>query len=133
MLENAEPPSAPGQVCVSDIIYVATREGGLNLAVVIDLYSRAVVGWSVAETMHTCLVTSALRRAMATYLRTNGTLLVLERGLFLVSLDLAYLHISKRDLAVVALKHEVTFGYLGEVLHLGELASGDTFLKVVAA
>ena len=48
MLANAEPPTAPGQVCVSDITYVATREGWLYLAVVIDLYNRAVVGWSVA-------------------------------------------------------------------------------------
>ena len=65
ILANTEPPSAPGQVCVSDITYIATREGWLYLAVVIDLYSRAVVGWSVAETMRTFLVTSALAKAMS--------------------------------------------------------------------
>lgn len=66
VLAKTETPSAPGQVCVSDITYVATREGWLYLAVVIDLYSRAVVGWSIAATMHTFLVTSALAKAMAT-------------------------------------------------------------------
>ncbi len=72
ILANTEPPSVPGQVCVSDITYVATREGWLYLAVVIDLYSRAVVGWSVAETMRTFLVTSALAETMHTFLVTSA-------------------------------------------------------------
>jgi len=44
---------------VGDITYVHTREGWLYLAVVIDLYSRHVVGWSMAEHMRTQLVNDA--------------------------------------------------------------------------
>ena len=80
ILANTEPPSAPGQVCVSDITYVATREGWLYLAVVIDLYSRAVVGWSVAETMHTFLVTSALAKAMSNLPQGTRPLFHSDRG-----------------------------------------------------
>jgi putative transposase len=39
----------PDQVYVGDITYIHTQEGWLYLAVVIDLYSRQVVGWSMAE------------------------------------------------------------------------------------
>jgi transposase InsO family protein len=39
----------PNQVYVGDITYISTQEGWLYLAVVIDLYSRQVVGWSMAE------------------------------------------------------------------------------------
>ena len=80
MLANTAPPTAPGQVCVSDITYVATREGWLYLAVVIDLYSRAVVGWSVAETMHTVLVTSALAKAMSNLPQGSRPLFHSDRG-----------------------------------------------------
>lgn len=65
LLADSEMPNAPGQVCVSDITYIATREGWLYLAVVIDLYSRAVVGWAISETMHTKIVTKAFSNAMS--------------------------------------------------------------------
>ena len=80
LLAEAEEPTAPGQVCVSDITYVATREGWLYLAVVIDVYSRAVVGWSVAESMHTFLVTSALAKAMGTLPNGSRPLFHSDRG-----------------------------------------------------
>ena len=80
MLANAEPPSAPGQVGVSDITYVATREEWLYLAVVIDLYNRAAVGWSVVETMHTFLVTSALAKAMSNLPQGSRPLFHSDRG-----------------------------------------------------
>lgn len=80
VLANTEPPSAPGQVYVSDITYIATREGWLYLAVVIDLYSRAVIGWSIAETMHTFLVTSALAKAMVNLPRGRHPIFHSDRG-----------------------------------------------------
>ena len=80
VLSKTEPPSAPGQVCVSDITYVATREGWLYLVVIIDLYSRAVVGWSVAESMHTFLVTSALTKAMPNLPRGSRPIFHSDRG-----------------------------------------------------
>jgi putative transposase len=56
-------PSAPDRVWSSDITYIATDEGWLYLAVVIDLFSRQVVGWSMQPHMQASLVTDALRMA----------------------------------------------------------------------
>ena len=55
--------SAPNQVWTGDITYIATDEGWLYLAVVIDLFSRQVVGWSLGERMTRQLVMDALRMA----------------------------------------------------------------------
>uniref|UniRef100_UPI000E5A1B5C IS3 family transposase n=1 Tax=Caldimonas tepidiphila TaxID=2315841 RepID=UPI000E5A1B5C len=54
---------APDRVCTSDITYIATDEGWLYLAVVIDLFSRQVVGWSMKPHMRRELVLDALRMA----------------------------------------------------------------------
>ena len=56
-------PQAPDRVWTSDITYVATDEGWLYLAVVIDLFSRQVVGWSMKPHMKRELVVDALRMA----------------------------------------------------------------------
>lgn len=64
LLKHAEPPTDPGCVYVSDITYVATREGWLYLAIVMDLYSRQIVGWALDEHMKTSLVTEALEIAI---------------------------------------------------------------------
>ena len=52
------------QVYVSDITYINTGEGWLYLAVVIDLYSRKVVGWSTHKRMKAKLVCDALKMAL---------------------------------------------------------------------
>ncbi len=52
----------PDQVYVSDITYIWTQEGWLYLAIVIDLFSRKVVGWSMSSRMKATLVCDALRR-----------------------------------------------------------------------
>lgn len=54
----------PDQVYAGDITYVWTQEGWLYLAVVIDLYSRKVVGWSMNKRMTSTLVCDALRMAL---------------------------------------------------------------------
>lgn len=51
--------SEPDEVWVSDITYVDTTQGWLYLCVFIDLYSRSVVGWSMATHMETSLVSDA--------------------------------------------------------------------------
>ena len=56
-------PDAPNCVWTSDITYIQTDEGWLYLAVVLDLYSRQVVGLSMQPHMQTSLVTDALRMA----------------------------------------------------------------------
>lgn len=59
-------PSEPDSVWCGDITYLRTGEGWLFLATVIDLFSRRVIGWSVADHMRTELVADALTMAVAT-------------------------------------------------------------------
>ena len=54
----------PDRVWVTDITYIRTHERWLYLTVVIDLYSRAVLGWSMKSTMATELVLDALMMAV---------------------------------------------------------------------
>lgn len=63
-LKEAAPPPAPDQVWVSDITYIATVQGWLYLAVVMDLCSRKIIGWTLANHLKTPLVTAALRQAL---------------------------------------------------------------------
>ena len=53
----------PDKAWVGDITYIATDEGWLYLAVVIDLFSRQVVGWSLRDDMTSNIVIDALRMA----------------------------------------------------------------------
>jgi putative transposase len=55
--------AAPNRVWTGDITYIPTHEGWLFLAVVIDLFSRRVVGWSMQPEMHSNLVIDALEMA----------------------------------------------------------------------
>ena len=55
---------AANQKWVSDITYIWTEEGWLYLAVVLDLYSRRVVGWAMSERMTASLVCDALTMAL---------------------------------------------------------------------
>jgi len=80
LLEGAPEPAAPGQVYVSDITYVATREGWLYLAVVIDLFSRKVAGWALADHMRTSLVTAAFGRAISSVPPAASAVLHSDRG-----------------------------------------------------
>ena len=57
--------SLPSRVWASDITYIKTAEGHLYLAVVIDLFSRQVVGWGMSSRLNPDLVIKALRQAVA--------------------------------------------------------------------
>lgn len=70
----------PNQTYVGDITYIHTQEGWLYLAVVIDLYSRQVVGWSMAEHMRTKLVNDALLMAIWKRKPGKGLLWHTDRG-----------------------------------------------------
>jgi putative transposase len=59
-------PAAPDVTWAGDITYVPTGEGWLFLATVIDLFSRRVIGWGVADHLRTPLVSAALEMAVAT-------------------------------------------------------------------
>lgn len=65
LLERDFTATAPNQKWVSDITYIDTDEGWLYLAVVIDLFSRRVVGWSTADHMKADLVCQATQRALS--------------------------------------------------------------------
>ncbi len=59
--------AAPNRVWVGDVTYIATEEGWLFLAVVMDLFSRRIIGWSLREQITSEIVVDALR--MAWFLR----------------------------------------------------------------
>jgi transposase InsO family protein len=73
-------PSGVDQVWVSDITYVATVEGWLYLAVILDLFSRKVVGWKLAETLEAELVVTALKNALMMRKPDRGLYFHSDRG-----------------------------------------------------
>jgi putative transposase len=70
----------PNLVWVSDITYIKTLEGWLYLAVVMDLFSRKVVGWSVARNMAVKMVKEALSMAIGRRKPTPGLIHHSDRG-----------------------------------------------------
>jgi len=64
LLKRAFDVAKPDQVYASDITYIWTQEGWLYLAVVIDLYSRKIVGWSMSSRMKAEVVCDALTMAI---------------------------------------------------------------------
>jgi transposase InsO family protein len=70
----------PDEKWVADITYIPTREGWLYLAVVLDLYSRKAVGWSMMATMTADLVEDALRMALYERQPQAGLLHHSDRG-----------------------------------------------------
>lgn len=70
----------PNQVWVGDITYIGTDEGWLYLAVVMDLFSRKVVGWSMSKRMTAALVCNALRMALFRRKRPRGVIMHTDRG-----------------------------------------------------
>lgn len=70
----------PNQVWVGDITYIGTDEGWLYLAVVLDLFSRKVVGWSMSDRMTATLVCDALKMALFRRKRPRGVIMHTDRG-----------------------------------------------------
>ena len=65
---------------VTDITYIRTWQGWLYLAVVLDLFSRKVVGWATAPTIHRELVLNAVLLAVRRRRRPRGTLIHSDQG-----------------------------------------------------
>jgi transposase InsO family protein len=80
LLERQFDVPLPGQVYASDITYIWTQEGWLYLAVVIDLCSRKVVGWSMSSRMKAQLVCDALKMAIWRRRPTAGLIHHSDRG-----------------------------------------------------
>ncbi len=73
-------PTGPNQTWVTDITYLRTAEGWLYLAVILDLWSRRVVGWACAVTLHASLALAALARALDQRRPPAGLLHHSDRG-----------------------------------------------------
>jgi transposase InsO family protein len=73
VLDRAFDPTEPNASWVADVTDIPTREGWLYLAVVVDLFSRMVVGWSMAATMTSRLVVDALEMALARRLQGSSS------------------------------------------------------------
>jgi transposase InsO family protein len=70
----------PNEKWTGDITYIATDEGWLYLAVLIDLHSRMIVGWSMQPHMQASLVTAALRMAWFRRRPPTGLIVHTDRG-----------------------------------------------------
>jgi putative transposase len=80
LLDRQFHPSGANETWLADITYIPTREGWLYLAAVEDLYSRRVVGWSLADHMESRLVVDALELAVQRRLPDEGLLAHSDRG-----------------------------------------------------
>lgn len=80
LLAQRPAPTGPNQTWVADLTYVRTAEGWLYVAVLLDLWSRRVVGWATAKTLHACLATNALKMALRQRQPPKGLLHHSDRG-----------------------------------------------------
>jgi len=72
--------NSPNEIWVSDITYISTYEGWLYLAVILDLYSRKVVGWSMSKRMTSQLVIDSLNNAIMDRKPAAGLIFHSDRG-----------------------------------------------------
>jgi putative transposase len=86
LVDRAFLASAPDRLWVADITYLRTWEGWLYLVAVQDVFSRRIVGWSMADHMRTELVTDALQMALAHRRPAPGLIWHSDQGSQFVSL-----------------------------------------------
>lgn len=80
LIERDFAPAVPNQVWTTDITYIATDEGWLYLTVMLDLFSRQVVGWAIGPRMTKALVVDALRMAWFRRHPAQGLIVHSDRG-----------------------------------------------------
>lgn len=86
-LASMDKPTGPDQIWVADITYIWTMEGWLYLAVIMDLYSRRIVGWSMSSSINTALVLGAWNMALTHRNPPAGLLFHSDRGVQYASLQ----------------------------------------------
>lgn len=79
-LAKAAAPKAPGQQLVWDITYLPTKEGWLYLSIIIDLFSRAIVGWDLSDSLAAQSVGKAIQKAQKSRSWQKGCLFHSDRG-----------------------------------------------------
>ena len=87
LAQRPAPPSRPNEVWVTDFTFIPTREGWLFLAVVLDLYSRRVVGWAFGTELTAALARAALQMALHHRRPSSGLLHHSDRGSQYASAD----------------------------------------------
>jgi putative transposase len=87
LLERDFSAERPNEKWVADITYLATAEGWLYLAAVMDLFSRRIVGWSMSESIDAALVSAALKMAVEQRGPDAGLLHHSDRGVQYASGD----------------------------------------------
>ena len=80
LLERNFTAEVPDKVWVSDITYLASRTGWLYLTVIIDLFSRMVVGWALSSSLSHEMVVAALKRAVKNRRPAKGLIFHSDRG-----------------------------------------------------
>jgi putative transposase len=80
VLERQFDVDAPNTVWATDVTYIATTQGWLYLAAMLDLFSRRVVGWAVSETNDTALALLALERSIESRRPRDGLIHHSDRG-----------------------------------------------------
>jgi len=80
LLKNQPLPEHKNAVWAGDITYIPTASGWLYLAVIIDLYSRRIVGWSLAAHMRAALVSDAMKNALQIRQPQPGLIFHSDRG-----------------------------------------------------
>ena len=109
----------PDQAYVGDITYLWTQEGWLYLAVVIDLFSRKVVGWSMSSRMKAHLVCDALQMAIWQRRPESGLIVHSDRG---------SQYASKEHRRLLQ-----THGFIGSMSRKGNCWEGSVLLKTLTA
>ena len=90
--------SAPNQVWVSDLTYLRTQTGFVYMAVVLDLFARRVVGWTVSKDLDAAIAVEALRRALALRPAPAGMIHHSDRGI----------HYACADYRALLKRHRIT-------------------------
>ena len=80
LLATTPRPTGPNQAWATDITYIKTGEGWLYLAAILDLWSRRIIGWATAPTLHTGLTLAALRAALRERRPPQGLVHHSDRG-----------------------------------------------------
>jgi len=104
LLEREFNVETPDTAYVGDITYIPTREGWLYLAVVIDLFSRAVVGWAMGSRINAALVNDALRMAIWKRKPARGLIFHSDRGSQYASESHRKIHLTHGILASMSKK-----------------------------
>jgi transposase InsO family protein len=97
-------PTAPNQVWLGDITYIATEEGWLYLAGILDLYSRRLTGWAMSDHINTELILTAWGMALTQRQPPAGLVFHSDRGVQYASYD--YRHALEHAQAIASMSRK---------------------------